>query len=124
MSKKINFNNYTYKLIDNNISRKTPVGFCCCSLHQGYINMRILKQHECLHKGQKGYCNFLKINNKHPYIIKTLLEKEKHRDKKKIYQRIKKLYYSNEINYQTYKKYNDLIADGISIEDILDRYSK
>jgi len=112
MKNKMNFNKFTYKLIDNNISRKMPVGYCYCLLHQGYINTRLLKQHKCLQKSQKGYCNFLKINKEHPYIKEKLDNKQK----------CKKLYYSDKINYKLYKKYNDYINNEIPIEDILNQY--
>lgn len=122
MKNKMNFNKFTYKLIDNNISRKMPVGYCYCSLHQGYINTRLLKQHKCLQKSQKGYCNFLKINKEHPYIKEKLGNKQKCKDKRKLYQKLKKLYYSDKINYKLYKKYNDYINNEIPIEDILTQY--
>lgn len=124
MLNKIDFNSSTYKLIDNNISQKMPVGYCCYFLHQGYLSTSLLKRHKCLHKGQKGYCNFLKINYDHPYMIKTLFEKEKLKSKKKIYKKIKKLYYSNKIDYPTYKKYNNFVNDGIPIKNLLDKYDR
>lgn len=57
-------------------------------------------------------------------MIKTLFEKEKLKSKKKIYKKIKKLYYSNKIDYPTYKKYNNFVNDGIPIKNLLDKYDR
>lgn len=86
--------------------------------------MNLARTHNCLYKCNGKKCPFLKLNNAHSVIKKIEKERKAREDSKskaKLNKRIKKLYYSDIINYEDYIKYQSYVDKNIPIEDILDK---
>jgi len=52
-----------HKLINGLNTTHTPVGYCNCNTHKGYLSTTLLKQHECLQK----QCPFLEAFETHEF---------------------------------------------------------
>lgn len=63
----------TWKGIDGSIIEESKkLAFCICDKHKGYLNKRLLDEHECLKKN----CRFLK-KLEHPYWVQRNVAKQK-----------------------------------------------
>lgn len=122
--KPVNFNKDRWRLIDKHFSYTIPIGYCYCDTHRGYISMNLARTHNCLYKCNGKRCPFLKLNDAHSVIKKVEKERKAREDSKskaKLNKRIKKLYYSDIINYADYVKYQSYVDKNIPIENILDK---
>lgn len=102
-----------YRMIDGTqiCSESKRVGYCWCDLHPGFINKRLLDEHECVSKG----CTFFEKFVESEYWKRKLDLKEKRQEGKLLKKQIEKTGNSilNEIN--EYTKNNDEFA-ALNIE--------
>ena len=106
--------NLPVHLINNMLSDKIPCGYCHSRIHPGYLSKNLIKSKQRLKKN----CTLLEKNPEHQYMQ----IKQKDKNKTKLFQRLKTLYYDDIISAQEYRKLNKLIVNGIPVNDIIANY--
>lgn len=66
------------RYIDKKYRAKEPIGYCWCFTHRGYLNVKLMEEHECLEK----QCKYLQKYTQHPYWGNLEREKEEKRLRK------------------------------------------
>ena len=66
------------RYIDRKYRTKDPIGYCWYYMHRGYLNTKLMREHECLEKE----CKYLQKYETHPYWEEVEREKEKKRLRK------------------------------------------
>lgn len=103
-------NRRIYKLINGKkLTMTAAVGYCWCNLHKGYINLELLKEHECIDKK----CEFFEKFTYHPYWVnKQKLKSERLKGKaEKKHIKETELAILNRIRYLTSSIYGIAISD-------------
>ena len=102
-----------YTNIDGNVTYQVPVGYCTCSLHEGYLTKNEAKNHGCVGK----HCKYLIKNEEHEFWFM----KENEKVVKKYFDIVKRKYYRNEISTDEYTRLKE-INDLMYMEDYIYRY--
>lgn len=61
-----------------NVDKKDVAGYCNCDIHKGYLDVALLKKHDCIKKN----CTFLKKFEECPFWVRYEKE-QKHKEKRK-----------------------------------------
>lgn len=100
------------------------VGYCCYSVHPGYLTIKLMEAHKCIEKNCKCFKKFEKL----PYWIKkNKLEQEKLK-RKKIVQKKKEMQQKEKELLENYKNKAQKIADeyefNIKITSVIKKYER
>jgi hypothetical protein len=102
-----------YRMIDGTqiCSEPKRIGYCWCDLHQGFINKRLLDEHECISKG----CQFFEKFNESEYWKRKAVLKQKRQEGKMLKKQIEIIGDSILNDFDEYAKDNNEFA-ALSVE--------
>lgn len=107
-----------------NINISTIVGFCYYAGHQGYITVRLMKEHKCAEKN----CALLKVFENMPYWREQRKQSEEKLRRKKLAQQLKEEKRKEEEILNNYKIEAQKIADefgfNIKITSVIKKYER
>lgn len=107
-----------------NINISTIVGFCYYAGHQGYITVRLMKEHKCVEKN----CALLKVFENMPYWREQRKQSEEKLRRKKLAQQQKYKKRKEEELLNNYKNEAQKIADEygfkIKITSVIKKYER
>lgn len=98
---------------------RTPVGYCWCDLHKGYLMVPHLKKHDCIGKG----CVWFQPNPNHPFLG----EKEFSKSKRKLRQLCDSLFDSGKISHSVYyemRRHLRTMTRHVDMERFMTHYKK